>query len=68
VVGARLNDPPLVQYVDPVGVLHRREPVRNDDGRPLPFQRIDAVLNVLRPERSEEVLVECALSVARKCF
>lgn len=32
----------------------------------LPLQSIDAVLNVLRPERSEEVLLECALSEAKK--
>jgi len=60
VVGPSLHHPPLVEHIDPVGAFHRREPVRNNHDDDLLLQRIDAVLNVLRRERSDQVLSECA--------
>jgi hypothetical protein len=42
--------------------------VRDNHDRRLSLQRVDAVLNVVRWERSRRVLLECAVSRANECF
>ena len=63
VVRTRLNHAPLVEHVDAVRVFHGREPVCDDDDRDLSLQRVDTVLNMVRWERSDRVLSECATNI-----
>ncbi len=65
VVRAGLNDSPLVEHVDPVRILHRREPVRNDHDRHLPLQRVNTALDVVRWERSDRVVLDCWEALSR---
>ena len=44
-MGSALDDPAMVKNHDRVGILHRRQPVGNYEGRPARHQRVHTSLN-----------------------